>query len=224
MTAFPLRRLTTVAAGLVCLTMASCKSTKKSGYDKVVDYTTPDTGLSQEEYPFDEKGNYLVDVVSGKKKGGKNKKIAAPEPEPTFDTPPEPTVASTQSPNYETPPSSNPYAPVYSSGNSSGSTASNVYKPEIKTYQPPSSSSSSKPKSTASTKSKPTPKTVAKAKVKPKPKPAPKASATSYTVKKGDTLYSLANRYGTSVAAIKKASGLSSDTLRDGRTIRIPRK
>lgn len=214
MTVTFLRRFCSVAVGLLWISLVSCKSTKKGGdYSGVVDYTTPDTNLSQEEYPFDEKGNYLADVVSGKKKGSKNKKGDPPEnsPEP-YDQPPESAVAAT-SPNYETPPSSSsdPYAPVYSAGNSgSGSTRS-----KSKT-----SSSSSKSKSTAKAKPKPKP----NPKPKPKPKPKPQSSTMSYAVKKGDTLYAIASRYGTSVAAIKKANGLSSDLLRDGRTIKIPRK
>ncbi len=223
MTELPVRRALSLAAGLLCLTLAACSSTKKSGYHEVVDYTTPNTTLSQEEYPFDENGNYLADVVSGKTKGKRNKKTSAPEPvksyTETYETPPEPVVAS--STNYETPPAGNSaYAPVYAGGSSgspsssrtsSGSSFSTGHaKPK------PASSSSSSP-------SRPKPKTVAKTTPKPKPKPAAKPSTTSHTIKKGDTLYSLANRYGTSVAAIKRSNGLSSDLLRDGRTLRIPR-
>lgn len=224
MTASSLRHLLPLAAGSLCLCLAACKSSSKSDYSGVVDYTTPDTNLSHEEYPFDEKGNYLVDVVSGKKKGSKNKKteVAATSYVDTYEKPPEaaaPTVAAAASTNYETPPtsSSSPYSPVYSSdGAGSGSTASSRPKSSS------SSSSSSRPKSTAS---KPKPKqTVAKAKPKPKPKAKPQPSAITYTVKKGDTLYGLASRYGTSVSAIKKASGISSDLLRDGKTLKIPRK
>lgn len=216
MTAIPPRRFISLAASLLCLSLGACKSAKpKSGYSDVVDYTTPSTNLSQSEYPFDEQGNYLADVVSGKKKGSKNKPAAAPQSyTETYEKPPETTVAST--PNYETPPAatSNPYAPVYASGESgSGSTASSS-KPKPK---PASSTSSSKPKSSTASKSKPKPKPAAA-------KPKPKSSTVSYTVKKGDTLYGLANRYGTSVSAIKKANGLSSDMLRDGRSLKIPRK
>ena len=223
MTASLLRRCSMLVAGLCCLTLASCKSTKKPGdYSGVVDYTTPKTNLSQDEYPFDEKGNYLADVVSGKKKGSKNKKTETPVAyTDTYEKPPEPAVASTT--NYETPPAptttaSDPYASVYASGGTgSGSTTS---QPAISSGSSGSSSGSSKSKSSSSGSSKSRPKTIAKS----KPKPKPKASSASYTIKKGDTLYGLANRYGTSVAAIKKASGLSSDMLRDGRTIKIPRK
>ncbi len=226
MTASLLRCLSTVAVGLLSLTMASCNSTKKSGdYSGVIDYTTPETKLSQDEYPFDENGNYLSDVVSGKKKGSRNKKVAPPTaPEEIYTTPPAPVVASNT--NYETPPTStspteDPYAPVYTSdGGSSASSRSSSSTSTAKRQT--TSSSRPKPKPVA----KPKPKPVVKAKPKPapKPKPKPQASTVSYTIRKGDTLYSLANRNGTTVSAIKKASGLSTDKLRDGQTIKIPRR
>jgi LysM repeat protein len=43
-----------------------------------------------------------------------------------------------------------------------------------------------------------------------------------HTVKGSDSLYGLAKKYGTTVAKIKAANGLSSDMLRDGRTLTIP--
>jgi LysM repeat protein len=42
-------------------------------------------------------------------------------------------------------------------------------------------------------------------------------------VKSGDTLSSLARRYGSSVARIKSANGLKSDLIRNGRKLIIPR-
>ena len=43
-----------------------------------------------------------------------------------------------------------------------------------------------------------------------------------YTVKKGDTLYSIAKVYGTSVSDIKKLNYMSNDNLYVGQVIRIP--
>lgn len=43
-----------------------------------------------------------------------------------------------------------------------------------------------------------------------------------YTVKKGDSLYSIANRYNTTVDEIKKLNNLSSNNLSIGQTLRIP--
>lgn len=229
MTTLSLSRLSSVAAGLLCLSMAACSSTKKSGYSGVVDYTTPDTKLSQQEYPFDRNGNYLEDVVSGKKKGSTNKPDKKVDPPKTYvdtyDKPPETAIAS--SPNYETPPASDPSAPVYSSGSTTSSPGkpkpsadSSKPKPRPEPESKPKPKPKPKPEPESKPKSKPKPKSEAPAKPKPKSQP----SAITYTVQKGDTLYSLANRYGTTVSAIKSASGLSSDSLRDGKTIKIPRK
>lgn len=44
----------------------------------------------------------------------------------------------------------------------------------------------------------------------------------NYTVKSGDTLYSIANKYGTSVATLKSLNNLTSDTLRIGQILKIP--
>jgi hypothetical protein len=60
----------------------------------------------------------------------------------------------------------------------------------------------------------------------PKKSTASKKKPTSsrrHTVRSGDTLSSLARRYGTTVAKIKSANGLKSDMIRDGRSLIIPR-
>jgi LysM repeat protein len=80
---------------------------------------------------------------------------------------------------------------------------------------------SSKPKSstgrTAKSTSKPKPKTSV-AKAKPKAKPA----GARHTVKPGDSLSSIAASHGTTVAALKKANGISGTLIRDGKTLVIP--
>lgn len=45
-----------------------------------------------------------------------------------------------------------------------------------------------------------------------------------YTVRKGDTLDLISKQSGTSVAAIKRASGLKSDLIRPGQKIKVPYK
>ena len=45
---------------------------------------------------------------------------------------------------------------------------------------------------------------------------------TIHTVQRGDTLFSIANRYGTTVAAIREANNLTSDLLSIGQQLRIP--
>lgn len=57
----------------------------------------------------------------------------------------------------------------------------------------------------------------------------PAAPATNYggtsshLVAKGDTLYNLSQRYGTSIVAIQSANGLNSDLIVLGQTLNIPR-
>jgi LysM repeat protein len=53
--------------------------------------------------------------------------------------------------------------------------------------------------------------------------PVPYGSDSNYTVQKGDTLYSMARRYGTSVNAIMAANGMTDpDHIRSGQSLRIP--
>ena len=49
------------------------------------------------------------------------------------------------------------------------------------------------------------------------------SSSRRHTVKSGDSLWSIARKYGSSVAKIKSANGLKSDSIRDGRSLIIPR-
>jgi nucleoid-associated protein YgaU len=44
----------------------------------------------------------------------------------------------------------------------------------------------------------------------------------THKITSGDTLWGISKKYGVSVAAIKKANGMSSDKVVSGRTIRIP--
>lgn len=51
-------------------------------------------------------------------------------------------------------------------------------------------------------------------------KPSP--GETTYTIKSGDTLYAIANKYNTTVDAIKKANNMTSNNLTIGRVLIIP--
>jgi LysM repeat protein len=56
----------------------------------------------------------------------------------------------------------------------------------------------------------------------PAPTTPPSTGATTYTVQRGDTLYSIARRYGTTVEAIAAANGIANPSrIRVGQTLRI---
>lgn len=48
------------------------------------------------------------------------------------------------------------------------------------------------------------------------------SSSLEYTVSAGDTLWSIARKYGTTVNAIKNLNGLTNDTIRIGQVLKIP--
>lgn len=48
-----------------------------------------------------------------------------------------------------------------------------------------------------------------------------KADAASYKVKSGDSLWSIANKYGTSIAAIRSANGLRSNLIHPNQVLKI---
>ncbi len=52
--------------------------------------------------------------------------------------------------------------------------------------------------------------------------PSSEASGNTYTVKSGDSLWSIANKYGTNVNTLKNLNGLSSNTLTIGQTLKLP--
>lgn len=54
------------------------------------------------------------------------------------------------------------------------------------------------------------------------PMPDPSPGTLQYTVVAGDTLWSIARRYGTTVEAIKALNGLSGDLLQIGQALKIP--
>lgn len=54
------------------------------------------------------------------------------------------------------------------------------------------------------------------------PSPGPDSSVLRYVVKAGDSLWLIAQKYNTTVEAIKKANGLTSDLLNIGQILKIP--
>lgn len=73
---------------------------------------------------------------------------------------------------------------------------------------------------------------VAPVKVTPKPKPPSRSVAVkpkskppiTHTVKRGDTLYGLSRKYGTTVGSIQRANNLRGTTIGIGQRLIIPRR
>ena len=58
--------------------------------------------------------------------------------------------------------------------------------------------------------------------VPPGPSPTPAGNTVPHTVAKGDSLWGLAKRYGTSIEAIQAANGLAGTNIQAGQTLQIP--
>ncbi|MCB9006126.1 MAG: LysM peptidoglycan-binding domain-containing protein [Ardenticatenaceae bacterium] len=54
------------------------------------------------------------------------------------------------------------------------------------------------------------------------PTPTPTPETVIYVVQRGDTLYSIARRYGATVDAVKAANGLTSNNISPGQQLIIP--
>lgn len=65
--------------------------------------------------------------------------------------------------------------------------------------------------------------TASKTQSASKTQAAPKVAST-HTIKKGETLSTIASKYGVSVTALKNANGMKSDKISAGKTLKIPAK
>lgn len=68
---------------------------------------------------------------------------------------------------------------------------------------------------------KPAPKPAAKPAAKPQPKPQPKLAKVYHTVKKGETLFKISQKYGVTIQQIKKNNNLKSDNIAVGQKLLI---
>lgn len=104
-----------------------------------------------------------------------------------------------------------------------------VVKKATTTYTKPKTTTAPAKKTYVAPKPKPKPKVVSKPKPKPKvvPKPKPKVvvkpkpKTIYHKVSKGDTLYSISRKYGTSVSAIQKANGVNGTLIKVGSSLKI---
>jgi LysM repeat protein len=230
-------------AGLA-LTLAACRTpSRKIDLSQDV-IATPPHRMSRAEYPFDASGRYIdAWAAEGATRYGRfintdrteDNRSDTAEPERRPPPPPRPVTTAT-------PPRPRPER-----------AESTANRPPTRPREEPSSRAGTRrpatPEARPTTAAKPVAKPVAKPAAKPaaKPKPPPKSGSTAatkaktaakppskkaaapakpatHTVRRGDSLSSLSQRYGVSVLELKKANRLSSDRIIDGRKLVIPKK
>ncbi|MES2474511.1 MAG: LysM peptidoglycan-binding domain-containing protein [Verrucomicrobiota bacterium] len=159
--------------------------------------------------PFDSNGNYREDWADNPSKWRKSSGSPSPHELRTDELPE--IAGNTDQPPSNSVPLVSPSRSSSASSSPSGTTTRVISQTRV----------SEKPKSVTKVVSAPKPK------AKPKPKPAPvkvKPKSVRYTVKKGDSLSSIASRTGSSVSAIRSANGISGTLIRPGQTLTIPKK
>ena len=179
---------------LPCLSQCAGKGYKAANYSDSK-LATPAHNLSQRDYPFDASGNYRKDWVKNGSRTASGNNVNRPKTS-TASTSASERAASTP------PTPTRTAAPTRSSSTAPPRIATNTVRTTppaapTRTYTPP-----------------PAP--------KPKPKPAPKPAARYHTVQPKQTLWAISQKYGTTVASLKKANGLTSDNIRIGQSLRIP--
>lgn len=152
--------------------------------------------------PFDSRGNYIEAWADNPSQWRRSSQPQTRDPEPDAPV----LVSNTPAPAV---PTATPSRPV-----SSTTTVLNT-RPQPPRTSPSTAVARPKPAVTSAAAPKPKPKPVA---AKPKP-----AASSRHTVRKGDTLYGIAKRYGTSVGAIQKANRISGTMIRPGQALVIPR-
>ena len=204
----PQRALLFLFAGVLFpLFLTQCTTTAKTykdvSYDPAKLKTPAGHGLERDDYPFDESGAYRKDWVKSNTKG-RDRSASKQEESPS-------SLASTESATPGGPSGSASY-PTYSEASASRSSGNFV--------GPAGGSGVSAPvlaESPGAPVSGETALASAPASVK-----APSTAARYHKVSSGDTLFSLAGRYKTSVSEIKRVNGLSGDSIRSGQSLRIP--
>jgi len=185
---------------LLCLLIASCGSS--GGKDSPSSYN-PGYG------PFDQDGNYIeewADKPAKKRWWGSSKKKDDPKTAVAKKETPKPKVTSKPK---VTPKSVASTTPIPKTTYTAPRPVTQPVSIPPKEYRAPTTTTYTPPVS------KPKPTVV---KVTPN-----KKAPIRHTIRRGDTLYGLSKRYGASVSAIKKANGLSGNTIITGRSYLIPR-
>jgi len=188
----------------LCLTQ--CKTVtgtyKDVSYDSAKLKTPAGHGMDRKEYPFDESGAYRKDWVKSNTSG--RDRSAQPGQEPTTQ------VASAGTGSTEAPKPGSTSYPTYAEASAARSSGNFVGPADA---------------TTTTTTLAATPVGADSAEIVMAAAPVTTASPTKTTyhkVSSGDTLFSLASRYNTSVSDLKRVNGISGDSIRSGQSLRIP--
>lgn len=187
---------------LAPLFLTQCKTTTKSykdiSYDPSKLKTPAGHGMERNDYPFDEQGNYRKDWVKSNSSG--RDRSASPGSDPA------PAVAATGT---EAAPRGSASYPNYAeasaareSGNFVGPAGSTDAATSTPSSPPAPGGGSGVELASAGS--------------------APASPPSYHKVTSGDTLFSLASRYNTSVSELKRVNGLTGDSIRAGQSLRIP--
>jgi LysM repeat protein len=187
------------------LFLTQCKTVTKSykdvSYDPAKLKTPAGHGMEKKDYPFDESGNYRKDWVKENSSGRDRSanKVAEAPTEVASTTP----ASSGQGGAYPT------YAEASASRNAGD-------------FVGPAGVAGVSAGAIAGTGGTGSSETTVLASAGETPAPATPAPASYHKVASGDTLFSLAGRYHTSVSELKRVNGLSGDSIRTGQSLRIP--
>lgn len=195
---------------LAPLFLTQCKTTAKSykdvSYDPAKLKTPSGHGLERKDYPFDEGGNYRKDWVKGNASGRDRSALPSTDATPTQ-------VASATSTESATPAGPATY-PTYAEASAARSAGEFLGPVDAATDR------GAVPEGTSQ---------IVLASAGTPSGEAPMATVASspvvasyHKVSSGDTLFSLAGRYNTSVADLKRVNGLTGDSIRIGQSLRIP--
>jgi LysM repeat protein len=187
---------------LAPLFLTQCKTTSKSykdiSYDPSKLKTPAGHGMERNDYPFDEQGNYRKDWVKSNSSG--RDRSASPGSDPA------PAVAATGT---EAAPQGSTSYPSYAEA-AAARESGNFVGPAGATDAATSTAASS-----------PTPEGGSGVELASAGS-APASSPSYHKVTSGDTLFSLASRYNTSVSELKRVNGITGDSIRAGQSLRIP--
>lgn len=191
------------------LTLSGCQST--GGGDAGGDPLAMD-------YPFDEQGNYIESAARGGG-GGSTTPVASYNPPPPSNYEPITSDPPTASPPVSSPPPpSRPKPQTVSYTVRKGDTLSGIAKrhgTSVSAIRSANGLSGDLIRIGQSLRVPKGARSVASS-------GGSRSSGGSYTVQRGDTLWGIARRNGTSVSRLKSVNGLSSDVLQPGQTLKLP--